>query len=121
MVQTGHETPTPIPGIEGSVVQIATSNSDTYALTSTGSVWAWGVGSNGELGNGSTPLYVRTAVQVEFPAGVTITSLPNPMPFDGGLAMDSPGNTWGWGFERGTRPAPAGRGRRAATHTDSAR
>ena len=54
------------------------------------------MGSNGELGNGSTPLYVRTAVQVEFPAGVTITSLPNPMPFDGGLAIDSRGNVWGW-------------------------
>ncbi len=96
--QTEHETPTPIPGIVGIVVQIATSNSDTYALTSTGTVWAWGVGSYGELGDGSTPLYTRTAVKVDFPNGVTITSLPNPMPFDGGLAIDSQGNAWGWGL-----------------------
>jgi alpha-tubulin suppressor-like RCC1 family protein len=96
--QTEHETPTPISGIVGNVVQIATSNSDTYALTSSGTVWAWGVGSNGELGNGSTPLYRPAAVKVDFPEGVTITSLPNPMPFDGGLAIDSRGEAWGWGL-----------------------
>jgi alpha-tubulin suppressor-like RCC1 family protein len=95
--QTQHEVPTPIPGIAGTVVQVATSNSTTYALTSTGTVWAWGVGSSGQLGNGSTPSYVRTAVEVDFPTGVRIASLPNPMPFDGGLAIDSAGNAWGWG------------------------
>jgi alpha-tubulin suppressor-like RCC1 family protein len=98
VAQTEHEKPTPIPGIEGSVVQIATSNSDTYALTSDGTVWAWGVGSNGELGDGRTPLYDNTAVKVGFPAGVRITSLPNPMPFDGGLAIDSQGVAWAWGL-----------------------
>lgn len=98
VAQTEHQKPTPIPGIEGSVVQIATSNSDTYALTSDGTVWAWGVGSNGELGDGGTPLYDNTAVKVEFPAGVRITSLPNPMPFDGGLAIDSQGMAWAWGL-----------------------
>ncbi len=98
VIQTRHEKPTPIPGIQGTVVRVATSNSDTYALTSSGTVWAWGVGSNGELGNGSRPLYVRTAVEVDFPTGVRITSLPNPMPFDGGLAIDSHGDAWGWGF-----------------------
>jgi alpha-tubulin suppressor-like RCC1 family protein len=98
VLQTEHEKPTPIRGIEGTVIQIATSNSDTYALTSTGTVWAWGVGSNGELGNGATPLYVNTAVQVDFPGGVRVTSLPNPMPFDGGLAIDSHGVAWAWGL-----------------------
>jgi alpha-tubulin suppressor-like RCC1 family protein len=96
--QTLHDKPTPIRGIAGSVIQIATSNSDTYALTSAGTVWAWGVGSYGELGNGSTPAYVRTAAKVDFPKGVKITSLPNPMPFDGGLAIDSRGVAWGWGL-----------------------
>jgi alpha-tubulin suppressor-like RCC1 family protein len=98
VLQTEHEAPTPIPGIVGNVVQIATSNSDTYALTSNGTVWAWGVGGGGELGNGSTPPYRQTAVEVDFPEGVTITSLPNPMPFDGGLAIDSRGDAWGWGL-----------------------
>jgi alpha-tubulin suppressor-like RCC1 family protein len=98
VVQTEHETPTPIAGIVGHVIQIATSNSDTYALTSNGTVWAWGVGSHGELGNGSTPLYRQTAVKVDFPEEVTITSLPNPMPFDGGLAIDSRDDAWAWGL-----------------------
>lgn len=98
VTQTEHQAPTPISGIVGHVVEIATSNSDTYALTSTGTVWAWGVGSYGELGNGTTPLYTRTAVKVDFPKGVTIHSLPNPMPFDGGLAIDTRGDAWAWGL-----------------------
>jgi alpha-tubulin suppressor-like RCC1 family protein len=98
VVQSQHGTPTPIPGIVGTVVQIATSNSTSYALTSSGTVWAWGVGSSGQLGNGSTPIYARTAVEVDFPTGTQITSLPNPMPFDGGLAIDAQGDAWGWGL-----------------------
>ena len=37
-------------------------------------------------------------MKVDFPAGVQITSLANPMPFDAGLAIDSRGQVWGWGF-----------------------
>jgi alpha-tubulin suppressor-like RCC1 family protein len=98
VLRTEHEKPTAIEGIEGSVLQIATSNSDTYALTSMGTVWAWGIGSNGELGNGSKTFYASRAVQVDFPQGVRIASLPNPMPFDGGLAIDSRGDAWAWGL-----------------------
>jgi alpha-tubulin suppressor-like RCC1 family protein len=93
----GHRRPVPVTGILGTVTSIATSNSDSYALTSAGQVWAWGAGAMGELGNGTTPQVTADAVQVEFPPGVTITSLPNPMPFDGGLAIDSQGDLWGWG------------------------
>jgi alpha-tubulin suppressor-like RCC1 family protein len=92
------DSPTPVPGISGQVVQIATSNSDGYALTSSGAVWAWGVASYGELGNGKHPAYSTRAVKVEFPAGVRVASLANPMPFDGALAIDSQGHLWGWGL-----------------------
>ncbi len=92
-----HDKPTPVLGIAGTVVQIATSNSDGYALTSSGEVFAWGAGRKGELGNGTRVRSSSNAVQVEFPAGIRITSLPNPMPFDGGLAIDSTGHVWGWG------------------------
>ncbi|MGH2872616.1 MAG: RCC1-like domain-containing protein [Solirubrobacteraceae bacterium] len=91
--------PTLVRGIAGRVVQIATSNSDGYALTSSGAVWAWGVGGYGELGNGKTPPYSTRAVQVRFPAGVRITRLANPMPFDDALAIDSHGHAWGWGLD----------------------
>jgi alpha-tubulin suppressor-like RCC1 family protein len=92
------QTPTAIAGIRGRVVQIATSNSDGYARTSSGAVYGWGVNSYGELGDGQLTPYETKAFKVEFPAGVTITSLANPMPFDGGLAIDSTGHAWGWGL-----------------------
>jgi alpha-tubulin suppressor-like RCC1 family protein len=90
--------PTVVPGIAGRVVEVATSNSDGYALTSNGTVWAWGVASFGELGDGAHPAYSTRAVKVDVPAGVRIVSLANPMPFDGALAIDSHGNMWGWGL-----------------------
>jgi alpha-tubulin suppressor-like RCC1 family protein len=96
-----HFTPRLVPGIRGTVVQIATSNAATYALTSDGSVWAWGAGSQGELGNGSTAAVASTAVKVQFRAGVKITSLANPMPYNAALAIDSSGHVWGWGFNAG--------------------
>ncbi|MGP0032680.1 MAG: RCC1 domain-containing protein [Acidimicrobiales bacterium] len=92
------DTPTAIADISGKVVQIATSNSDGYALTSTGAVYGWGVNSYGELGDGELTPYETKAVKVDFPAGVTITALANPMPFDAGLAIDSTGHAWGWGL-----------------------
>jgi alpha-tubulin suppressor-like RCC1 family protein len=70
--------PAVVGGISGDIVQIATSNSDGYALTSTGEVWAWGVASYGELGDGQTAPYDTRAVRVDFPAGVKIV--------------------WGWGL-----------------------
>jgi len=98
IAQLERATPTVVAGITGEVVQIATSNSDGYALTSSGSVWAWGVGSYGELGDGTTVPYDTRAVKVAFPAGVKIHALANPMPFDGALAIDSSGHVWGWGL-----------------------
>ena len=94
LVQLERDKPTVVAGIKGEVVQIATSNSDGYALTSNGQVYAWGVASYGELGDGHLTPYSTKAVRVDFPAGVKITSLPNPMPFDGALAIDSKGQAF---------------------------
>ncbi|MDA8359901.1 MAG: hypothetical protein M0Z95_27190 [Actinomycetota bacterium] len=90
--------PSAIAGLSGKVIQVATSNSDGYALTSSGTVYGWGVNSDGELGDGHSTPYETTAVKVEFPTGVTIRALANPMPFDAGLAIDSTGHAWGWGL-----------------------
>lgn len=92
-----YEGPTSVESVPGTIVQISTSNSASYALTSSGEVWAWGVGQGGALGNGTMPTSTTTPVQVQFPRGVTIASLPSPMPFDTGMAIDSNGNVWGWG------------------------
>lgn len=73
--------PTPVRGITGTVRQVATSNSDGYALTTAGRVYAWGAGAQGELGDGASPTLSTSAVRVRFPAGVRIARLANPMPF----------------------------------------
>ncbi len=98
IAQLERSRPTVVAGIKGVVVQIATSNSDGYALSSNGTVWAWGVNSYGELGDGQLTPYETEAVKVDFPVGVKITALANPMPFDAGLAIDSNGHAWGWGL-----------------------
>jgi alpha-tubulin suppressor-like RCC1 family protein len=89
-------TPTRILGIKGKITHIATSNSDSYALTSDGEVWAWGVGHEGQLGDGGISDSFTSPVQVHFPSGVRIASLANPMPFDS--AIDTLGRPWGWGL-----------------------
>jgi alpha-tubulin suppressor-like RCC1 family protein len=89
--------PTTVNGVPGTVVQISTSNAASYALTLTGQVWAWGAGSVGEMGNGTAPADSVNPVLVQFPAGVSIASLPSPMPFNSGMAIDTNGHVWGWG------------------------
>jgi alpha-tubulin suppressor-like RCC1 family protein len=88
---------TAVQGVPGTIVQISTSNSASYALSKSGDVWAWGVGRGGAFGNGTQPRSATTPVKVQFPAGVKIASLPSPMPFDTGMAIDSKGDVWGWG------------------------
>jgi alpha-tubulin suppressor-like RCC1 family protein len=88
-----------VPGI---VVQIGTSNSTQYALLSDGSLYAWGLGTLGQLGDGRGENSFTRPVRVRFPAGVKIASIPDDaMPYDTGLAVDTKGNVWGWGHNGG--------------------
>jgi alpha-tubulin suppressor-like RCC1 family protein len=84
------------------VAQVATSNSTEYALLTNGSVYAWGLGNAGQLGDGATANSFTSPVRVRFPAGVKIASLPiDVMPFDTALAVDTSGHVWGWGDNQG--------------------
>jgi alpha-tubulin suppressor-like RCC1 family protein len=88
--------------LPGQIAQVGTSNSTQYALLTDGTLWAWGVGTHGELGDGGTQNSFSTAVQVQFPPGVRIASIPtDAMPFDTGYAIDTNGNVWGWGINQG--------------------
>ncbi len=83
--------------LPGPVTEVGTSNSTEYALLNNGTLWAWGTGSDGQLGDGSRR-GSSSAVQVQFPPGVRIAWIPTDvMPFDTGLAVDTHGNVWGWG------------------------
>jgi alpha-tubulin suppressor-like RCC1 family protein len=83
------------------IAEVGTSNVAEYALLTNGTVWAWGSGRRGELGNGSTQ-NSATPVRVKFPAGVKIASMPaDAMPWDTAFAIDTTGHVWGWGANKG--------------------
>jgi alpha-tubulin suppressor-like RCC1 family protein len=93
--------PAPV-SLPGRVAEVASSNSSEYALLSDGSVYAWGLGNAGQLGDGATRNSFTEPVRVRFPAGLKIASLPiNVMPYDTGLAVDTKGHVWGWGDNQG--------------------
>ncbi len=84
--------------VPGTVAEIGTSNSTEYALLTNGSLYAWGLGNEGQLGDGSLASSFTSPVRVRFPPGVKIASIPtDAMPFDAALAVDTKGNVWGWG------------------------
>lgn len=74
--------------------QIKAEIQSTIALATDGSVWAWGVGGDGQLGNGTTN-NSSTPVKVAIPGGRTATAV------DAGeyhmLALASDGTLWTWG------------------------
>lgn len=87
--------------LSGPVAEVGTSNTAEYALLTNGTLWAWGLGSHDELGDGSTR-NSATPVRVKFPAGVTIASIPtDAMPWDTAYAIDTTGHVWGWGANAG--------------------
>lgn len=93
----------PVPvTLPGTVAEVGSSNSSEYALLTDGRLYAWGLGTQGQLGNGRWASSLTKPVQVRFPAGVRIASIPtDAMPYDSGLAVDTHGNVWGWGDNGG--------------------
>jgi alpha-tubulin suppressor-like RCC1 family protein len=88
--------------LPGTVAEVASSNSTEYALLTSGALYAWGLGTQGQLGDGGDHNAPGTPVRVHFPAGVKIASIPTDvMPFDTGLAVDTLGRAWGWGHNGG--------------------
>jgi alpha-tubulin suppressor-like RCC1 family protein len=85
--------------LPGQVAEVGSSNSTEYALLTNGTLYAWGVGAEGQLGNGSTASSLARPVQVEFPGGVRIASIPTDvMPDDSAFAVDTTGHVWAWGL-----------------------
>jgi len=85
--------------LPGRIREIGTSNSTEYALLANGSLYAWGLGTRGQLGDGSRRNSFTRPVRVRFPSGVRIASIPiDVMPYDTALAVDTSGHVWGWGL-----------------------
>jgi hypothetical protein len=76
------------------VTSVRSGCSDSFALTSTGQVFAWGGNAEGQLGDGTTTDRPRP-VQVHIPPGVTITAVRNGCFF--ALALTSTGQVLAWG------------------------
>jgi alpha-tubulin suppressor-like RCC1 family protein len=88
--------------VPGTVAEVGSSNSTEYALLTDGRLYAWGQGTYGQLGDGSTVNSFATPVRVRFPAGVKIAWIPtDAMPYDTALAVDTTGRVWGWGDNGG--------------------
>lgn len=95
-----------VSGIGGTVTAIAAGGFSSLALTSDGSVWAWGQNDWGQLGNNSiigspTPVQVLKAAtycginQGACPlTGIVAIAAGS----DHSLALDSSGTVWAWGY-----------------------
>jgi len=80
------------------IVAVAESYDQSYALTSTGTVYAWGYGYDGELGNGtngesSVPVQVTTSGDSTLSDIIAISS-----GYAGAMALRNDGTVWTWGY-----------------------
>lgn len=76
------------------VKAIAAGGYHSLALKNDGTVWAWGFGLDGELGNGLHTTS-STPVKVSFPAGTVITAIAAGLYHS--LAIKNDGTVWAWG------------------------
>ena len=83
------ERPVAVSGLDRDITAVAAGHNCGYALKADGSVWSWGWGYTGQLGNG-------TSEDRLVPAPV-----PNPeaavVGLEAGLALKSDGTVWSWG------------------------
>jgi alpha-tubulin suppressor-like RCC1 family protein len=89
-------TPVAVSLPSGTIATAISAGSDcSLALTSTGSVLAWGYNAYGQLGNGTTASS-STPVAVSLPAGTTATAISAGFHFS--LALTSTGSVLAWGY-----------------------
>jgi alpha-tubulin suppressor-like RCC1 family protein len=99
MADTEIDAPVEQPALPGTARAIAATNSTDYALLSDGTVWAWGAGQEGQLGNGTTPVFAARPVEVRFPTGTRIVAIGEGGAQGDEEAIDSRGGAWVWGSD----------------------
>jgi alpha-tubulin suppressor-like RCC1 family protein len=85
-------TPVPVSGLTN-VASLAAAIRSAYALLQDGTVWAWGEGGSGQLGNGSDTTST-TPVQVSGLTAVTSIASSETTAF----ALRADGTVWAWGY-----------------------
>jgi hypothetical protein len=91
----GSAVPVPVVGLDD-VTAIAARGETAYALREDGTVWAWGQGYWGELGNGSRG-YATEPSQVTGLTNIVAISAGD----NNGYAVRADGTLWAWGFNGG--------------------
>ncbi len=87
-------TPAQVTGLTGTVTAIATGYYHSLVLNSDGTVWAWGLNADGELGNGTT---TDSASPVPVSGLTGITAIQSGEVSFHSLALKSDGTLWAWG------------------------
>jgi alpha-tubulin suppressor-like RCC1 family protein len=83
--------PQQVPGLS-SIKAVAGSPSVGYALDNAGKVWAWGVNTRGQLGNGTTiTSFVPQKILALTPGTTKVIAI------SAGFAVRDDGTVWGWG------------------------
>ncbi|HET9655924.1 MAG TPA: putative Ig domain-containing protein [Kineosporiaceae bacterium] len=89
----GQQSPVQVDGLTG-IVSVAPAAQGGYALKSDGTVWAWGGGASGQLGNGTSPVFGSSIpVQVSGLSGIVAVGATSA----DGFAVKPDGTVWGWG------------------------
>ncbi len=89
--------PVPVTGLPANLAQIAAGGTHTCALRTDGTVWCWGSGGNGELGNGSTSDSSTPVMVTGLPSVVQIAVGGNLLGGDSTCALTSSGAVFCWG------------------------
>jgi alpha-tubulin suppressor-like RCC1 family protein len=90
--QSRADLPVAVHGVSG-VVAVAGGGEDGYAVEKNGTVWAWGVGSSGQLGNGTLEGESDVPVEVHGLSGAVKVAGGG----SGGFAVEKNGTVWAWG------------------------
>jgi uncharacterized repeat protein (TIGR01451 family) len=78
------------------VKSVAAGRMHTASVRNDGTVWTWGTGSNGQLGDGNSGIGVAVATPAQVPGLENFTSVADGNGFV--LALKSDGTVWSWGY-----------------------
>ncbi len=93
-----HPTPEQVTGLppDDPVVTIASGGNHSLALTASGALYAWGLNSNGQLGNGSTTNSSTPVAVTGLPTGDPVIAIAGGS--DHNLALTASGTVYAWGY-----------------------